>query len=162
MLYNFRTMQNEAIDIDEIPTDELLKLENQLCFPLYACSKEVVRRYSPYLDELGLTYTQYLVMMALWEYGSTSVTKLGERLYLDSGTLTPLLKKLEGRGLLTRFRSQEDGRRVDVELTDAGKAMKDEARKVPLAMGQCLRIDPDDARELAQILRRVLLSFDEA
>ncbi len=154
-------MDTTAVLIDEIPTEELLKLENQLCFPLYACSKEVVRRYSPYLDELGLTYTQYLVMMALWEYGPTSVTKLGERLYLDSGTLTPLLKKLEARGLLTRERSEDDGRRVDVVLTEAGKAMKQEARKVPISMGQCLKIDPRDAEDLVRILRKVLVALGD-
>ena len=106
-------MANPTPNIDDIPTDELLKLENQLCFPLYACSKEVVRRYTPLLDKLGLTYTQYLVMMALWEYGDMPVGKLGERLYLDSGTLTPLLKKMETRGLLVRHRSDKDARRVD-------------------------------------------------
>ncbi len=154
-------MQDVVEHTDAYSTDELLKLENQLCFPLYACSKEVVRRYTPFLDELGLTYTQYLVMMALWEYGPMSVSKLGERLYLDSGTLTPLLKKLEVRGLLTRQRSSADGRRVDVALTDAGQAMKEEARKVPLAMGQCLDIEPGDAAELVRILRKVLLAMND-
>ena len=154
--YNRHVMENAQYNIDDIPTSELLKLENQLCFPLYACSKEVVRRYAPYLDELGLTYTQYLVMMALWEYGAMSVSQLGERLYLDSGTLTPLLKKLESRGLLTRVRSAKDARRVDIQLTDEGQDMKEHARSVPISMGQCLDIDPADAAELARLLRKVL------
>ena len=139
-----------------ISDDELLKLENQLCFPLYACSKEVVRRYTPFLDELGLTYTQYLVMMALWEYGSSSVGELGQRLYLDSGTLTPVLKKMEAKGLVERTRSEDDERRVDITLTASGKALKKKAAKVPVAMGQCVAISSDDAVELARILHKVL------
>lgn len=141
--------------------DDLLKLENQLCFPLYACSKEVVRRYTPLLDELGLTYTQYLAMMALWEYGSLSVGELGSRLYLDSGTLTPMLKKLESKGLLSRERSAEDERRVDIMLTSKGKALKKAAANVPLAMGQCIDISPDDATTLVRILRKILDGLQE-
>lgn len=155
-------MSQHAESFDAIPTDELLKLENQLCFPLYACSKEVVRRYTPFLGKLGLTYTQYLVMMALWEYGEMSVSKMGERLYLDSGTLTPLLKKMEARGLLVRVRSQEDGRRVDVSLTDKGRSLKEEARDVPLAMGQCVDIDREDAAELVRLLHKVMDSVRES
>lgn len=142
--------------IDDIPTDELLKLENQLCFPLYACSREVVRRYTPFLDELGLTYTQYLAMLALWEYGDMPVGELCERLYLDTGTMTPLLKKLEAKGLVTRTRSVADARRVDIALTDAGRAMKEDARSVPLSMGECLNVTPDDAAELVRLLRKLL------
>ena len=149
-------MAQDALQIDSVPTDELLKLENQVCFPLYACSKEVVRRYTPYLDKLGLTYTQYLVMMALWEHRSLSVGQLGERLYLDSGTLTPLLKKMEDKGLVVRHRSEKDERRVNVSLTDAGAALKEQAREVPLAMGQCVNLDPADAAELVRILRKII------
>ncbi len=141
--------------------DELLKLENQLCFPLYACSKEVVRRYTPLLDELGLTYTQYLVMMALWEYGTTSVGELGNRLYLDSGTLTPVLKKMEAKGLLSRVRSAEDERRVDIALTAEGTALKQAAANIPIAMGQCVNITPEDAAELVRLLRKVLDGLQE-
>lgn len=140
----------------EPSADELLKLENQLCFPLYACSKEVVRRYTPFLDELGLTYTQYLVMMALWEYGSASVGELGRHLYLDSGTLTPVLKKLEAKGLIERARSVEDERRVQITLTAHGKALKKRAAKIPIAMGQCIPISPEDAAELSRLLHKVL------
>ncbi|HAM14338.1 MAG TPA: MarR family transcriptional regulator [Eggerthellaceae bacterium] len=147
---------DEATGISAIPTDELLKLENQMCFPLYACSKEVVRRYTPYLDELGLTYTQYLVMLALWEYGDLAVGELGERLYLDSGTLTPLLKKMEAKGLLVRRRDAADERRVSIALTDAGKELKGRARAVPLGMGQCVGLDPEEGAELVRLLRKVI------
>ena len=139
-----------------LPVDELLKLDNQLCFPLYACAKEVVRRYTPFLDDLGLTYTQYLVMMALWEHGTLSVTQLGERIYLDSGTLTPLLKKLEAKGLVTRVRSAADERRLDIGLTDAGRALKQRAAAVPPAMGECVGLDLEEAVQLSTLLRKVL------
>ena len=151
-------MSKEAVAADSIPTDELLKLENQLCFPLYVCSKEVVRRYTPYLDKLGITYTQYLVMMALWEHGELSVGDLGEKLYLDSGTLTPMLKKMEEKGLVERKRSSIDERRVNVALTERGAGMKEEARDVPLSMGQCVSISPEDAAALVSLLRKVLVN----
>lgn len=149
-------MAGKTVNMADIPTDELLKLENQMCFPLYACSKEVVRSYAPHLEKLDLTYTQYLVMLALWEYGDMSVGEMGERLYLDSGTLTPLLKKMQAKGLLVRTRSDEDGRRVDVALTDEGRAMKEKAREIPLAMGQCVGLDERDAAELVRLLRLVI------
>lgn len=151
-------MEYEIDAVEAIPTDELLKLENQLCFPLYACSRQVVRRYTPFLDKLGLTYTQYLVLMCLWEYGDQSVGALCERLYLDTGTLTPLLKKLEQKGLVTRTRSDIDGRRVDIALTESGAAMKEQARFVPIGMGQCLDISPEDAQELVRLLHKVLVA----
>ena len=143
-------------------SDDLLKLENQVCFPLYACSKEVVRRYTPYLDGIGLTYTQYLVMMVLWEQDGISVGELGERLYLDSGTLTPLLKKMEEKGFLERTRSVEDERRVIVALTQAGRELKEKARDVPLAMGQCVNMDPQEAAELVRLLRKVIANVRES
>lgn len=133
-----------------------LKLENQLCFPLYVCAKEVVRRYKPLLDGLGLTYTQYIAMMALWERRSLSVKDLGEMLYLDSGTLTPLLKKLEEKGYVLRSRSQEDERVLDVSLTPEGEALKEKAKSVPESMLSCLSISPEDAAELARILRNLM------
>ena len=155
-------MASSDVAYETIPTDELLKLENQLCFPLYACSKEVVRRYTPHLDKLDLTYTQYLVMMALWEYGELSVGELGERLFLDSGTLTPMLKKMEDKGYVSRVRSSVDERRVNVRLTEAGEMLKEEAREVPMAMGQCVNIDPDDAAKLVRLLRKVLANVRES
>ena len=133
-----------------------LKLENQLCFPLYVCAKEVVRRYKPLLDGLGLTYTQYIAMMALWERRSLSVKELGGILYLDSGTLTPLLKKLEEKGYVLRSRSPEDERVLDVSLTPEGEALKEKARSVPESMMSCLRIPPEDVAELARILRSIM------
>ena len=155
-------MASSDVAYETIPTDELLKLENQLCFPLYSCSKEVVRRYTPHLDKLDLTYTQYLVMMALWEYGELSVGELGERLFLDSGTLTPMLKKMEDKGYVSRVRSSVDERRVNVRLTEAGEKLKEEAREVPMAMGQCVNIDPDDAAKLVHLLRKVLANVRES
>ncbi|HAT02509.1 MAG TPA: MarR family transcriptional regulator, partial [Oribacterium sp.] len=114
---------------------ESLRLEKQLCFPLYACAKEVVRRYKPFLDQLDLTYTQYIVMMVMWEKKSVNVKELGESLYLDSGTLTPLLKRLEKKGLITRERSKSDERALDVNITEEGEKMRDLAVSVPREMG---------------------------
>lgn len=112
-------------------SDEMLKLDNQLCFALYACSREVIKRYKPFLDPLGLTYTQYITLLVLWETPSIGFKQLGERLLLDSGTLTPLLKKLEMQGILTRQRDSEDERSVLIELTEKGEALKFEALKIP-------------------------------
>ena len=146
----------DMVDNEGYDPDEALKLGNQLCFPLYACSKEVIRRYTPYLDSLGLTYTQYITLMVLWENDGITVGELGERLLLDSGTLTPLLKKMESHGLLTRHRSESDERRVVVSLTPAGRDLKTEAAKVPLAMAGCVQLPPDEAAELVRLLRKVL------
>lgn len=110
---------------------EQLKLENQICFPLYAAAKEVVRKYKPYLDELDLTYTQYITMMVLWEKEQLNVKELGSMLYLDSGTLTPLLKKLEAKGYVTRQRSQEDERNLIICITEKGDALKEKAAYIP-------------------------------
>lgn len=111
--------------------DEMLKLDNQLCFALYASSKEVTRLYKPFLDKLGLTYTQYIVLLVLWEKDNINVKELGERLYLDSGTLTPLLKKLEAMGIVRRIRDARDERNVNVELTDKGIELKEAAEEIP-------------------------------
>ena len=108
-----------------------LALENQLCFPLYAASKELTRRYKPFLDPLGLTYTQYVAMMVLWEQDGITVGELGSKLYLDSATLTPLLKRLEAHGFVRRERSHEDERAVIVTLTDEGRALRERALEVP-------------------------------
>ena len=110
---------------------EQLKLENQLCFPLYAAAKEVVRKYKPVLDELDLTYTQYITMMVLWEKEELNVKELGSILYLDSGTLTPLLKKLEAKGYITRNRCKEDERNLIIQITEQGDALKKRAAKIP-------------------------------
>ena len=145
-----------------VSADELLKLDNQLCFPLYAASKEVVRRYTPLLDELGLTYTQYIAMMVLWEKGEVTAHELGQRLYLDSGTLTPLLRKLEAKGLVTRRRSEEDARQLLVALTSEGAALKERAASVPLAMGSCIDLTLEEAVQLRALLEKVLANVERS
>ena len=117
---------------------EGLLLKNQLCFPLYACARETVKLYKPWLDRLGLTYTQYITMMVLWEHKALTVKALGQQLYLDSGTLTPLLKKLEEKGLVTRRRSSEDERNLIVTITAQGEAMRDAALNIPGEMAKCV------------------------
>ena len=138
-----------------------LCLDNQLCFPLYACSKEIVRRYGPLLEELGLTYTQYICMMALWERDGISVRELGDRLFLDSGTLTPLLKKLEARGLLVRERSVEDERCLVVRLTEEGRSMRDEAAVVPGQMACIVPLSAEEGFQLSTLLRKLLERFSK-
>ena len=135
---------------------DCLKLENQLCFPLYACAKELVRQYKPYLDQLDLTYTQYITMMILWERGETNVKELGRCLYLDSGTLTPLLKKLEAKGYIDRCRSREDERNVLIRITEAGEALKEQAVDVPQEMGKCIGLEPEEAAQLYTLLYKLL------
>ena len=133
-----------------------LRLENQLCFPLYACSREIIKQYKPFLDVLDLTYTQYITMMVLWERTSLTAKELGEALFLDSGTLTPLLKKLEAKGFLTRKRSAEDERSLVVTVTDAGLALRDRAVRIPEAMAACSPLTPEEGEALYRILYRLL------
>ena len=135
---------------------EALRLENQLCFPLYACSRETIKLYKPFLDEIDLTYTQYIAMMVLWEKESVTVKELGEALYLDSGTLTPLLKKMEAKGIISRKRDEEDERSLIVSLTAEGEALKDRAVEVPQKMAQCVRLAPEEAQELYRLLYKLL------
>lgn len=135
---------------------DVLKLENQLCFPLYAASREVIKMYRPYLEPLGLTYTQYITMMVFWESGKISVKELGKRLFLDSGTLTPVLKSLEAKGLVRRYRSADDERVLNVEITDAGTALKERAMSVPTALTSFINLDADDAVKLYELLYKVL------
>ena len=137
-----------------------LRLENQLCFPLYACAKEVVRRYKPYLDKLDLTYTQYIAMMVLWENRSMTAKELGEKLYLDSGTLTPVLKKLESKGYITRERSEEDERNLIVTITAEGDSLKKQAVCVPAKMSACVSLTPEEAKTLYGLLYKLLGSMD--
>ena len=133
-----------------------LRLDSQLCFPLYACAKEIVRRYTPFLDEIGLTYTQYIAMMALWEHRRMNVKTLGALLYLDSGTLTPVLKKLEQKGLITRARSHEDERFLDVTLTDGGLRLREKAAVMPGKMASCVPLTPEEGAQLYALLRKAL------
>lgn len=141
---------------------DALKLENQLCFPLYACSKEIIRRYKPLLDPLDLTYTQYITLMVLWEKQTISVKALGDCLYLDSGTMTPVLKKLENKGYIIRERSTEDERSVLISLTERGIALKDEAKHVPAQLGKCVKLTPEEAARLHRLLYGVLEGLEEA
>lgn len=139
---------------------DVLRLDRQLCFPLYACAKEVVRRYKPFLDEIGLTYTQYIAMMVLWEKKQVTVKELGASLYLDSGTLTPLLKKMEAGGLLTRERSKEDERVLMVTITEEGEALKEKAVNVPAQLMSCITMDPEDTAKLYELLYKALGSLE--
>lgn len=141
--------------------EESLKLENQLCFPLYACSKEVIKKYKPILDELDLTYTQYITMMVLWEYGSINVKKLGDMLFLDSGTLTPLLKKLESKGYITRNRDTNDERNLIITITVDGEKLKDKAKYVPEKIGKCIPLTNEEAIELYRLLYKLLGKIGE-
>ena len=136
-------------------SDPLL-LENQLCFPLYACSRRIVNLYTPYFQPLGITYTQYIVFLVLWEKDGVSVRELGERLYLDSGTLTPLLKKMEEAGFVARRRSTDDGRVVHIYLTEKGRALRAEVEQIPLRLGGCLPLTAEEAKVLHGLLYRLL------
>ena len=136
---------------------EQLLLKNQLCFPLYACSRKIVGSYTPYLKPLGLTYTQYVVLMVLWEHGSVNVGQLGETLRLDAGTLTPLLKRLETAGYVTRERSKEDERITIVSVTKEGEVLKEQCKDIPLKLAQDgSPLSSIEAKELYRLLYRIL------
>ncbi|RKM58920.1 MarR family transcriptional regulator [Butyrivibrio sp. XB500-5] len=135
---------------------ESLKLGNQLCFPLYACSKEIIRKYKPFLDALDLTYTQYIVMMVMWEKKRVNVKTLGENLFLDSGTLTPVLKKLESKGYIKRERSEKDERNLVVTLTDDGEALKDKAVNIPQKVGSCVCLSMEEYKTLYDLLYKII------
>ncbi len=139
----------------------MLQLENQFCFPLYVCSKEVIRRYTPLLDKIGLTYTQYISMLVLWEKERVTAKELGDTLYLDSGTLTPLLKKLEAKGLVIRKRSSIDERSLIVSLTDAGRALKERAVDIPGQMLSRANLETDELVTLLRILHKLLDAVHE-
>ena len=133
-----------------------LKLENQLCFPLYAAAREVIKQYHPFLESVNLTYTQYIVMMVLWSESKISVRNLCKKLYLDSGTLTPVLKSMEAKGLLSRSRSKEDERVLIVEITPEGYALREKVVDISLQVGACIRLEPQEAVQLYQLLYKVL------
>ncbi len=140
---------------------DALLLDSQLCFPLYACAREVVKLYTPFLDAIGLTYTQYITMMVLWETPSVTSKQIGRRLYLDSGTLTPVLKKLEQKGLILRRRDESDERNLLVELTAEGEALKEQAVEIPPQIGACIRLAPEDALQLYTLLHRMLETMSQ-
>ena len=140
---------------------EMLRLDAQLCFPLYAASRAVIRQYHPYLSALDLTYTQYIAMMALWERSPQSVKELGDRLRLDTGTLTPLLKAMEKKGLVRRCRSEKDERSVLISLSAEGKALREKAGRVPEQVGSCIPLAPERAELLYTLLYELLDNLEE-
>ena len=131
-------------------------LENQLCFPLYACSKEIIRKYKPYLDRLDLTYTQYITMMVMWEKEKVNVKTLGQCLFLDSGTLTPVLKKLEAKGYIRRERSIQDERNLEVTITEKGMGLREEAVNIYPYIAGCVSLSKEEFDELYRLLYLVL------
>ena len=135
---------------------EAMKLSNQLCFPLYAASRNVIAQYTPYLNELGLTYTQYLVFLVLWEKDGITVSEICERLKLDSGTVSPLLKKLQKAGYIRKVRSEADDRVVEITLTEEGRALQEKAKDVPLKVASCIELAPEKAKMLYDLLYELL------
>ncbi len=135
---------------------DCLKLQNQLCFPLYAASREIMRKYTPLLKPLDLTYTQYIVLMVLWEEKEISVGELGKKLFLDTGTLSPLLKSMEKKKLLTRTRGKADERMVSIVITEEGMALREKAVTIPQQMGGCLTLSEAEAAQLYSLLYKIL------
>ena len=142
-----------AVDYDY---HEAMKLDHQLCFPLYAAARNVTGLYTPWLKPLGLTYTQYIVLLVLWEKDGVSVTEIGEKLMLDNGTLSPLLKKMEQAGYVARRRCREDDRVVEITLTEAGRALQEKAKDIPRNVAGCIELPPEKARELYTLLYELL------
>jgi len=140
---------------------DALKLENQLCFPLYAAAREVVKRYRPHLDAIDLTYTQYITMMVMWEEKEITVKALGEKLFLDSGTMTPVLKSLEAKGYVTRKRSTTDERSVSVILTENGEKLKENAVEIPEKVSGCTNLTAEEGLQLYKILYKILGTIED-
>ena len=138
-----------------------LKLKNQLCFPIYLCSKEIIRKYTPLLNELNLTYTQYIVMMYFWEVEESNLKDLGKTLMLDSSTLTPLLKKLELKGYIERKRNLNDERNLVIKLTKDGIGLRNKAIDIPSKMGKCVNLSDSEAKTLYSLIYKVLLNVEE-
>ena len=145
----------------EFNPDDTLKLSNQLCFPLYATGKEITRKYKPFLDKLDITYTQYIVLMVLWEKDHVSVKEIGEKLYLDSGTLTPLLNKLLIKGYISKKALPSDNRELIISLTDKGLELKKEAYEIPPQIAKEVKLSPEEAKELYRLLYKVLEGFKD-
>jgi len=139
---------------------ESIRLKNQLCFPLYACSKETIRQYRKPLEKLGLTYTQYVVMMVLWEDGGMTEGDLGKKVYLDSGTLAPLLKRMEKQGIINRVRPDDNERKLFISLTEKGEAMKEQALDVPKAMNGCIDLPENELKELKRLLDKAVSGME--
>lgn len=140
---------------------ESIMLKNQLCFPLYLCSKEIIRKYTPLLDEFDLTYTQYIVMMYMWEVKESNVKELGKTILLDSSTLTPLLKKLEVKGYIKRERNALDERNIIITLTNTGENLKDKVIDIPKKVGKCINLNEKEAKYLYNILYKILKNVVE-
>ena len=140
--------------------NDSLKLKNQLCFPIYLCSKEIIRKYTPWLGEIDLTYTQYIVMMYFWEKEKSNVKEIGKTLLLDSSTLTPLLKKLESKGFVSRVRSTIDERNLEVQITEKGRKLKDKAKLIPEKMGKCIALSEEEATTLYSLMHKVLVNVE--
>jgi len=138
-----------------------LTLKNQLCFPIYLCSKEIVRKYTPLLDDLDLTYTQYITMMYLWEHNTSNVKDISDALFLDSGTLTPLLKKLEAKEYITRTRSLKDERNLDVTITKKGLTLRDKALSVPCEMSKCINLSEDEVKTLYSLMYKIVANLSK-
>ncbi len=138
-----------------------LSLKNQLCFPIYLCSKEIIRKYTPILNELNLTYTQYIVMMYFWEKESSNVKDIGKSLLLDSSTLTPLLKKLEIKGYITRVKSTKDERNLEIKITKEGLKLREKALNVPLKIAKCIDLSKEEVKILYSLMYKVLLKIEE-
>ena len=155
-------MKNLKKPYKKIEMDELdnLKLEKQLCFPLYACSKEVIKKYKPFLDKIDLTYTQYITMIVLWEKIEINLKELGKSLFLDSGTLTPVLKKLENKGYIQRKRNSEDERNLNIVITPKGEELKKKAKEIPEKVSKCINIGEKEAIELYKTLYKILANID--
>lgn len=145
----------------EFNPDDTLKLSNQLCFPLYASGKEITRKYKPFLDKLDITYTQYIVLMVLWEKDHISVKEIGEKLYLDSGTLTPLLNKLLVKGYISKKALPSDNRELIISLTNKGLELKQEAYAIPPQIAKEVKLSQEEAKELYRLLYKVLEGFKD-
>ena len=141
--------------------DEILKLSNQICFPLYAGGKEIARKYQPYLEKYDLTYTQYIVLMVLWEKDHISVKEIGERIYLDSGTLTPLLNKLISKGYIEKTKSPVDERGLIISLTEKGRELKENAKEIPPLIARKVKLSQEEAKTLYTLLYKLLEGFKD-
>ena len=139
---------------------DCLKLSNQLCFPLYVCSKEINKKYVPYLTALDLTYTQYITMLVMWENETIDMRELEKILFLDSGTLTPVLKKLENKNYITKKRSSLDNRNINVELTDEGRKLKDKAINIPGLVSNCICLNEDEAIQLYTLCKKIISNIN--
>ncbi len=151
----------DCVSNNPLSAEDSVLLDNQVCFPLYSASNAVIRAYRPLLDKLDLTYSQYLVMMVLWESDGVSVKDVGARLYLDSGTLTPLLKRLEGKGLVERGRSEQDERVRVLKLTTAGVSLKSQALTVPAEMKCKIKLDLDELLLLKKLCEKVISTLEK-